>query len=141
MKYTVSVRNLCDFTAKQGDLDLRFTPSATALEGIAGQAVVVARRGPHYQAELSLSAEFENLRVRGRADGYDAAENLVEEVKAFRGDLHAMPANRRALHWARKSRPSPRAALAFGRTRRDHGPAVSCCLFSSTQLYDSSLPR
>ncbi len=100
MKYTVSVRNLCDFTAKQGDLDLRFTPSATALEGIAGQAVVVARRGPHYQAELSLSAEFENLRVRGRADGYDAGQNLLEEVKAFRGDLHAMPANRRALHWA-----------------------------------------
>ena len=100
MKYTVSVRNLCDFTAKQGDLDLRFTPSATALEGIAGQAVVVARRGPHYQAELSLQAEFENLRVRGRADGYDAEQNLLEEVKAFRGDLHAMPANRRALHWA-----------------------------------------
>ena len=100
MKYAVSVRNLCDFTAKQGDLDLRFTPSATALEGIAGQAVVVARRGPHYQAELSLSAEFENLRVRGRADGYDAEQNLLEEVKAFRGDLHAMPANRRALHWA-----------------------------------------
>ena len=100
MKYTVSVRSLCDFTAKQGDLDLRFTPSATALEGIAGQAVVVARRGPAYQAELSLSAEFENLRVRGRADGYDAEQNLIEEVKAFRGDLHAMPANRRALHWA-----------------------------------------
>ena len=100
LKYTVSVRNLCDFTAKQGDLDLRFTPSATALEGIAGQAVVVARRGPHYQAELSLQAEFENLRVRGRADGYDAEQNLLEEVKAFRGDLHAMPANRRALHWA-----------------------------------------
>jgi len=100
LKYTVSVRNLCDFTAKQGDLDLRFTPSATALEGMAGQAVVVARRGPHYQAELSLQAEFENLRVRGRADGYDAEQNLLEEVKAFRGDLHAMPANRRALHWA-----------------------------------------
>ena len=100
MKYTVSVRSLCEFTAKQGDLDLRFTPSATTLEGIAGQAVVTARRRPGYQAELSLSAEFENLRVRGRADGYDAAENLVEEVKAFRGDLHAMPANRRALHWA-----------------------------------------
>ncbi len=100
MKYTVSVRSLCEFTAKQGDLDLRFTPSATALEGIAGQASVAARRGPGYQAELSLSGEFENLRVRGRADGYDAEQNLIEEVKAFRGDLQAMPANRRHLHWA-----------------------------------------
>ena len=37
MKYTVAVRSLCEFTAKQGDLDLRFTPSATALEGMAGR--------------------------------------------------------------------------------------------------------
>jgi hypothetical protein len=26
-RYTVSVRALCEFTAKQGDLDLRFTPT------------------------------------------------------------------------------------------------------------------
>ena len=26
MKYEISVRSLCEFTAKQGDLDLRFTP-------------------------------------------------------------------------------------------------------------------
>jgi DNA excision repair protein ERCC-2 len=29
----VAVRELCEFTAKQGDLDLRFTPAPTALEG------------------------------------------------------------------------------------------------------------
>ncbi len=94
------MRTLCEFTAKQGDLDLRFTPSATALEGVVGQAVVVARRGPSYQAELSLSGDFENLHVRGRADGYDADANRIEEIKAFRGDLNAMPDNRRHLHWA-----------------------------------------
>ncbi len=98
--YRVAVRALCEFTAKQGDLDLRFTPSATALEGVVGQAVVVARRGPGYEAELSLSGEFENLSVRGRADGYDADANRLEEIKAFRGDLNAMPDNRRHLHWA-----------------------------------------
>ena len=98
--YRVAVRTLCEFTAKQGDLDLRFTPSATALEGVVGQSVVVARRGPGYQAELSLSGDFENLRVRGRADGYDANANRLEEIKAFRGDLNAMPDNRRHLHWA-----------------------------------------
>ena len=37
MTYTVAVRELCEFTAKQGDLDLRFTPAPTALEGITGQ--------------------------------------------------------------------------------------------------------
>ncbi|MBC7717347.1 MAG: ATP-dependent DNA helicase [Pseudorhodobacter sp.] len=98
--YRVAVRTLCEFTAKQGDLDLRFTPSATALEGVVGQNVVVARRGPGYLAELSLSGEFENLTVRGRADGYDADANRLEEIKAFRGDLNAMPDNRRHLHWA-----------------------------------------
>ncbi len=35
--YTVSVRELCEFTAKQGGLDRAFTPSATALEGLMGQ--------------------------------------------------------------------------------------------------------
>ena len=34
--YSVSVRELCEFTAKRGDLDRRFTPSATALEGLMG---------------------------------------------------------------------------------------------------------
>jgi DNA excision repair protein ERCC-2 len=98
--YRVAVRTLCEFTAKQGDLDLRFTPSATALEGVVGQSVVVARRGPHYQSELNLAGDFENMHVRGRADGYDADANRLEEIKAFRGDLNAMPDNRRHLHWA-----------------------------------------
>ena len=100
MKYVVAVRALCDFTARQGDLDLRFTPSPSAQEGIAGHALVASRRGPGYQSEVSLSGEYKTLQVRGRADGYDPALNQLEEVKTFRGDLHAMPDNRRNLHWA-----------------------------------------
>jgi hypothetical protein len=42
-RYVVAVRALCEFTAKQGDLDLRFTPSATALEGLAGHQIAAAR--------------------------------------------------------------------------------------------------
>jgi hypothetical protein len=119
-RYTVAVRTLCEFTAKQGDLDLRFTPSATALEGVVGQAVVVARRGPHYQSELSLSGDFENLHVRGRADGYDADANRLEEIKAFRGDLNAMPDNRRqGVRRAVVQRIEPqRSAVGFGVLRR-----------------------
>ncbi|MDB5843630.1 MAG: ATP-dependent helicase, partial [Polaromonas sp.] len=52
MSYVVAVRALCEFTAKQGDLDLRFTPSPTAQEGIAGHALVASRRGAGYQAEV-----------------------------------------------------------------------------------------
>lgn len=100
MAYSVAVRALCEFTAKCGDLDLRFTPAPTAQEGMAGHALVASRRGEGYQAELALSGEFGPLRVRGRADGYDPARGRLEEVKTYRGDLQRMPANHRQLHWA-----------------------------------------
>jgi DNA excision repair protein ERCC-2 len=63
MKYTVAVRTLCEFTAKLGDLDLRFTPSATALEGMAGHAMVAARRGERYENEVWLKGEYRELAV------------------------------------------------------------------------------
>ncbi|MCW8158169.1 ATP-dependent DNA helicase [Stutzerimonas stutzeri] len=100
MSYRVAVRALCEFTAKVGDLDLRFTPSPTALEGIAGHAQVTARRGEDYKREVALQGQYERLNVRGRADGYDPARNRLEEIKTFRGDLERQPANHRQLHWA-----------------------------------------
>ena len=100
MTYSVAVRALCEFTAKHGDLDLRFTPSPSAQEGVAGHALVASRRAAGYQAELSLAGDYKELRVRGRADGYDPKKNQLEEVKTFRGDLSALPANHRQLHWA-----------------------------------------
>src|SRR6201992_4011139 len=100
MTYTVAVRTLCEFTAKLGDLDLRFTPTATALEGMAGHALVAARRGESYEAEVTLRGEYRDLVVRGRADGFDPDAGRLDEVKTYRGDLMAMPQNRRSLHWA-----------------------------------------
>ncbi|MEF7613834.1 ATP-dependent DNA helicase [Aquincola sp. MAHUQ-54] len=96
----MAVRALCEFTAKQGDLDLRFTPSPSAQEGIEGHATVAARRGAGYEAELALSGEHGQLRLRGRADGYDPVRRRLEEVKTYRGEFDAIPANHRALHWA-----------------------------------------
>lgn len=100
MSYTVAVRALCEFSAKVGDLDLRFTPSPTAQEGIAGHRRVVARREVGYEAEVSLQGQYLSLQVRGRADGYDPARNRLEEIKTHRGDLARQPANHRQLHWA-----------------------------------------
>ncbi|UWG62589.1 ATP-dependent DNA helicase [Stutzerimonas stutzeri] len=100
MSYRVAVRALCEFTAKVGDLDLRFTPSPTALEGIAGHAQVTARRGDGYEREIALEGQYGQLSVRGRADGYDPARNRLEEIKTFRGDVERQPANHRQLHWA-----------------------------------------
>ncbi|WP_326541354.1 ATP-dependent DNA helicase [Pseudorhodoferax sp.] len=100
MHYTVAVRALCEFTAKAGDLDLRFTPAPTALEGIAGHALVTGRREPHYESEVSLQGSHGDLLVRGRADGFDPACGRLEEIKTHRGDLAHQPAQQRALHWA-----------------------------------------
>jgi DNA excision repair protein ERCC-2 len=100
VNYQVAVRALCEFTAKVGDLDLRFTPSPTAQEGMTGHAIVVARRGPGYYAELPLSGAYQGLQVRGRADGYAPEENLLEEIKTHRGDISRIPENHRLLHWA-----------------------------------------
>ena len=100
MQYVVAVRTLCEFAAKQGDLDLRFTPAPSAQEGIAGHQVVTGRRGPGYEREISLRGDFRHLTVRGRADGYDRALNCLEEIKTHRGHLSRQPANHRHLHWA-----------------------------------------
>ena len=99
-QYTVAVRELCEFSAKQGDLDLRFTPSPTAEEGKAGHKTVTSRRGPTHRAEVAVSGTFRELVVRGRADGFDDSGRLLEEIKTHRGDLDLIPGNHRALHWA-----------------------------------------
>ncbi|WP_248800173.1 ATP-dependent DNA helicase [Pseudomonas sp. MWU13-2105] len=100
MTYRVAVRALCEFTAKVGDLDLRFTPSPSAQEGMLGHRTVASRRGEGYQAELPVEGHYRQLKVQGRADGYDPRQNLLEEIKTYRGDLAAQPANHRQLHWA-----------------------------------------
>ncbi|VVP76720.1 hypothetical protein PS934_00308 [Pseudomonas fluorescens] len=100
MSYSIAVRALCEFTAKVGDLDLRFTPSPSALEGIVGHRTVASRRSEGYQSEVALEGQYQTLTVKGRADGYDPGQNCLEEVKTYRGDLSKQAANHRQLHWA-----------------------------------------
>lgn len=99
-RYRVAVRTLCDVTARTGDLDHRFTPAPSALEGMAGHAEVARRRGPGYLSELPLAGVVAGLAVSGRADGYDPVADCLEEIKTHRGDLARMADNQRALHWA-----------------------------------------
>ncbi|MGB3290888.1 MAG: ATP-dependent DNA helicase [Burkholderiaceae bacterium] len=151
MNYAVAVRELCEFTAKRGDLDLRFTPSPTGLEGMEGHAAVRARRPPSYQAEIALSREYRNLLVRGRADGYDPDLNQLEEIKTHRGPLDAMPANHRALHWAQAkvyahlqcralNLPEMRVALVyFDITRRSETVLVENCRAETLQAHFEQL--
>ncbi|TYK69868.1 ATP-dependent DNA helicase [Comamonas sp. Z3] len=99
---SVAVRALCEFTARSGDLDLRFTPAPSALEGMEGHAVVQKRRekAGGYEVELALSGRFQELQVRGRADGFDGVRQQLEEIKTYRGRLDGVRPHHRALHWA-----------------------------------------
>jgi DNA excision repair protein ERCC-2 len=98
--YRLAVRELCEFAAKRGDLDHRFTPSPSAQEGITGHKIVAGRRGSTRRSEVVVSGQYKELLVRGRADGFDENAGLLEEVKTYRGELERMPANHRSLHWA-----------------------------------------
>jgi DNA excision repair protein ERCC-2 len=82
--YTVAVRALCEFAAKAGDLDLRFTPAPSSQEGVQGHRLVASRRGPGHRAEVAVDTLWRGrLQVRGRADGFDLGLSRVEEVKTF----------------------------------------------------------
>lgn len=96
--YTVSVRELCAF-ARHGDLDLRFTPAPTALDGMRGHATVAARRGAGYERERALETCVDWLRVRGRADGVWPDRPEIEEIKTHRGAVERIPEHHRAQHW------------------------------------------
>ncbi len=67
MSYTVAVRAMCEFTAKSGDLDLRFTPAPSSQEGIIGHGIVTSRRDDGYEREIALAGEHGEVAVRGRA--------------------------------------------------------------------------
>lgn len=94
----VAVRTLCEFAARKGDLDLRYTPAPSSEEGIAGHTVVQGNRGPRYQSERSLAGQCGSLVISGRADGYDPIKGRLEEIKTHRGDLSRVREAQRNLH-------------------------------------------
>jgi len=103
-KYTATVRELAEFCYRRGDIDYRYTPSPTAVEGIEGHRQVVLRRPASYQSEYSVqhsvTTDDFTLVLRGRADGYDPQLNYVEEIKTCRVEPAAIPPAVVAVHWA-----------------------------------------
>ncbi|ARU05977.1 ATP-dependent DNA helicase [Comamonas serinivorans] len=115
---TVAVRALCEFAARSGDLDLRFTPAPSALEGMAGHARVRSRRAPGYETEVTLSGLYQDaLQVRGRADGFDPEAGQLEEIKTYRGQLDGVRDHHRALHQAQARTYGHLLCQARGLTR------------------------
>ncbi|MGQ3057346.1 MAG: ATP-dependent DNA helicase [Nevskia sp.] len=100
MSAVIAVRELCEFAAKRGDLDRRFTPAPSAAQGMAGHVRVAGRRAGDYEREISLNGTIGGLQIRGRADGYDPQLQRLEEIKTHRGEISRIPDNHRRLHWA-----------------------------------------
>jgi DNA excision repair protein ERCC-2 len=99
--WTIAVRALCEFTARRGDLDLRFTPSPTGAEGVEGHGAVTARRAGGLPDRGSAVGRLVACCacVAGPTAGTPSARRL-EEIKTYRGDLAHVPENHRQLHWA-----------------------------------------
>ncbi|MEX2474544.1 helicase C-terminal domain-containing protein [Marinobacter sp.] len=96
----VAIRTLCEFSARQGDLDFRYTPAPSAEEGIAGHQAIQGRRGYGYKSEHLLTGECLGLKLSGRADIYNPHRGRLEEIKTHRGDLSRIREHQRALHRA-----------------------------------------
>lgn len=94
--------DLARFCHRRGDIDHRFTPSPTAAQGIAGHQRLFASRPASYRSEYGV--EYRHLEsglaltLRGRADGYDSEQSLVEEIKTCRVDPATIPEAVSRLH-------------------------------------------
>jgi DNA excision repair protein ERCC-2 len=96
----ISVRGLCEFTARRGDLDRRAHASPHARQGIAAHRLVAQRRSPEHEVELPLQFLHGPLRVVGRADIFDPVAGELEEVKSGFGSPGRRSQAARALHRA-----------------------------------------
>jgi len=101
---TVAVADLTRFCYRSGDIDHRFSPSPTSAEGIAGHQRLYTRRPNTYVPEFTVEwsqqrAEIE-LIVRGRADGYDPKQAIVEEIKTCRVAPEKIPESVSRQHMA-----------------------------------------
>ncbi|WP_336367941.1 ATP-dependent DNA helicase [Marinobacter sp. C2H3] len=135
MTATVAVRTLCEFAARTGDLDHRYTPAPSADEGIRGHQSVQDRRGYGWKSEYSLTGECLGLRLSGRVDLFHPHRGRLEEIKTHRGDVSRIRPHQRALHRAQlraygallcrqDKRPSLELALIYYDTGNDRETAV-----------------
>ena len=132
----VAVRTLCEFAARRGDLDFRYTPAPSSEEGIAGHQSVQSRRGYGYQTEYLITGECQGLQLSGRADLYNPHKGLLEEIKTHRGDLSRIRGHQRAMHRAQlraygallcrqEKRPKLTLSLVYYDTVRDRETPVT----------------
>lgn len=102
--FSIAVTDLANFCHRSGDIDHRFKPSPTGAQGVAGHQSLYAQRPDSYQSEYGVEYVHTDgkasVRLRGRADGYDPAEQLLEEIKTCRVESNAIPEPVAVLHMA-----------------------------------------
>lgn len=102
VKRRVSITELARFCHRGGSIDSRFGPSPSGVEGIAGHQRLYAQRPPSYQREFPVEYDTQcgevTLQLRGRADGYDADNALLEEIKTCRVAPGSIPEAISTLH-------------------------------------------
>jgi len=100
----VSVRELAEFCYRSGDIDHRFTPSPTGVQGIEGHQRVVRKRPGSYCSEFPVEYRYSQdegvLLLRGRADGFDSSLGYVEEIKTCRVNPRSIPESVKQVHLA-----------------------------------------
>ncbi|MFT4822677.1 MAG: DNA excision repair protein ERCC-2 [Halioglobus sp.] len=96
---TVSVRDLAVFVHRTGDIDFRFKPSPTGVQGTQGHQKLFRARPASYASEYPVQYQAdEHFLLRGRADGYDAAGGYVEEIKTCRVHPDTIPESITRVH-------------------------------------------
>jgi DNA excision repair protein ERCC-2 len=100
----IAVAELARFCHRSGDIDHRFSPSPTGAQGVAGHQRVYARRPASYLSEYAVEYRHNEpglqLTLRGRADGFDPQQHLVEEIKTCRIPPDSIPEPVASLHLA-----------------------------------------
>ncbi len=103
-RLTIAVADLARFCHRSGDIDHRFKAAPTGAQGVAGHQRVYARRPASYRSEYPVEHRHREpglqLTLRGRADGYDPGQGLVEEIKTCRTAPDAIPEPVAQLHLA-----------------------------------------
>ncbi len=106
-----SVRQLCEFAARIGSLDHRYSPSPSAREGILGHQWLQSQY-PDHEAEHPIEGVYESvssspptpLTLKGRADLYRAPQEgqlaQLIEIKTFRGSPDRINPGQQHQHWA-----------------------------------------
>lgn len=101
---SIAVTDLANFCHRTGDIDHRFKPSPTGAQGIAGHQSLYQQRPDSYQSEYAVeyihALDATSVKLRGRADGYDPAQQLLEEIKTCRVDAASIPEAVATLHMA-----------------------------------------